>query len=302
MTIRCLSMLGIGSHDYSTRLLRMRRGLKCLLVGSAELDAERSGFRWACWNSRLAKTVVIIVERDRTADGVVDEAYETLLTVLRESDSAMDAVARVVRAGVELMFVDGASVALMMDPDRREMLYASDEVAAHIEAVQFSLAEGPCFEAFETGCPVLSADLRPGTCGQWPVFASEMANYRVAVIDAFPLISGTISVGAMNLYRRSFGRLSMTDIAIAVETADMVARALPGIRMGAGDKPWQSDLPFERAETHQATGMLAAGLNISTQHALARLRSYAFATGRLVDDIADDLVARRLAPDDLDRL
>ena len=46
--------------------------------------------------------------------------------------------------------------------------------------------------------------------------------------------------------------------------------------------------------------MIVAAFHVSTEHALARLRSYAFVTGRRVDDVADDLVARRLDPDRID--
>jgi len=47
--------------------------------------------------------------------------------------------------------------------------------------------------------------------------------------------------------------------------------------------------------------MLIAEFRISADHALARLRGYSYMTGRLVDEAADNLVARRPAPD-LDQL
>jgi hypothetical protein len=56
-----------------------------------------------------------------------------------------------------------------------------------------------------------------------------------------------------------------------------------------------------REQVHQATGMLIAALRIPAAQALVRLRGYAFATGRLVDDVARDIVARRLSPFDLDK-
>ena len=45
---------------------------------------------------------------------------------------------------------------------------------------------------------------------------------------------------------------------------------------------------------HQAAGVVSEQLNISGEEALMRLRASAFRTDRLVADIADDVVNRRL--------
>ena len=63
---------------------------------------------------------------------------------------------------------------------------------------------------------------------------------------------------------------------------------------------WWLDLPEQREQVHQAVGMLIAAFGIPADQALARLRGYAFAVGRLVDEVAHDIVARRLTPQDLD--
>ena len=54
---------------------------------------------------------------------------------------------------------------------------------------------------------------------------------------------------------------------------------------------------------HQATGMVAAQLDVGVGEALSRLRAQAFADDRLLVDIADDVVQRRLrfAREDDDR-
>ncbi|MDQ7880440.1 ANTAR domain-containing protein, partial [Microbacterium sp. QXD-8] len=52
--------------------------------------------------------------------------------------------------------------------------------------------------------------------------------------------------------------------------------------------------PFSRREQHQASGMVAAQLQISVDDALVVLRGHAFATGRSVREVAADVVARRM--------
>lgn len=49
-----------------------------------------------------------------------------------------------------------------------------------------------------------------------------------------------------------------------------------------------------RRDIHQATGMVLAQLNISATDAFSRLRAYAFSTNRTVQEVARDVLARRL--------
>jgi hypothetical protein len=57
---------------------------------------------------------------------------------------------------------------------------------------------------------------------------------------------------------------------------------------------WAELNTLSRAEVSQATGMLVAQLEIEPAEALVRLRAHAYATGRSVTDVADDILERRL--------
>ena len=63
---------------------------------------------------------------------------------------------------------------------------------------------------------------------------------------------------------------------------------------GSVDERWLAALPRGRAEIHQATGMLIAQLGVPPAQALSLLRGRAFATGRRIEDVSRDVVARRL--------
>ncbi|MFB8003034.1 GAF and ANTAR domain-containing protein [Nocardia sp. NPDC056000] len=235
----------------------------------------------------------------RSGDSV-RTAREALLCALRDSSGRSDAIDRISRTCMELLPIDGVSISLIVNTDRRETLYASDEVVADIESLQFSLGEGPCFEAAKSKRPVLVADLRGTVIRTWPVFATEIGAHPVGAIFAFPLMSGLDSVGALDLYRRTRGRLSTAQVAIAMQVADIVTLAVLRSYPNDPTASWWTELPVNRARVHQATGMIIAASHISEKHALARLRGYAFAVGRLVDDVADDLVAHRMDPGVLD--
>ncbi len=223
---------------------------------------------------------------------------------LRDHTDILDPLARLCRACAQLLPVDGASVSLMTraGTGHRETLYASDAIVDHIETLQFSLGEGPCFEAFTTGRPVLIADLAADAATAWPVFAAQMADQPVGAIFAFPLVRGAARVGAIDLYRRTPGWLTPPDLAIALQIADIAATALIGPLLHDldVDDALLMVMPNHRAQVHQATGILVAEHAIPADQALARLRGYAFATGRMVDEVATDLITRRLHPREVD--
>jgi hypothetical protein len=45
---------------------------------------------------------------------------------------------------------------------------------------------------------------------------------------------------------------------------------------------------------HNAAGVVSVQLGVSVTEALIRMRAYAFTNGRLVRDVAEDVVARRI--------
>src|SRR6266568_3659165 len=83
------------------------------------------------------------------------------------------------------------------------------------------------------------------------------------------------------------------------------ARTVTGLQMELGEGPClqahASGIPellatvgTDRNVIHQATGMIAAQLDETMANALARLRAAAFASGRSMYDVAQDVVERRV--------
>lgn len=188
---------------------------------------------------------------------------------------------------MELLPVDGASISVISGTQQRETLYASDEVIDHVESLQFTLGEGPCFEAFNTRRPVLVPALAQASAAAWPIFAEEVAGSPVQALFTFPIQSGAISIGAMNLYRRQPGWLSENELETALQVMDLAAVALLGTQVdGIGSDildVWLAHVPRNRAEVHQATGMLISKFGLSPEQASARLRSYVFVTGARIE-------------------
>jgi hypothetical protein len=223
-----------------------------------------------------------------------------MVAALREPTDEIGVLLRVCQVCVDMLPVDGASVSVLSDPDR-ELLCATDDVSAQIAALQFSLGEGPAFEAVASGRPVLIPNLAIASAQPWPMFAAEMSSMPPLALFTFPLQHGAISVGALDFYRREPGWLTGEELAVALQVVDIATLALLNVKAGLVDGERWAVLPRHREQVHQATGMLIAALGMSAEHALARLRGHAFASGRLIDEVAHDVVTRRISPLDLDR-
>ena len=242
-----------------------------------------------------------------SADGLV----ETLASIIAEGGDA--APLRICQACVEALPIDGAAITMMTGADRQEPVCASDELSGRIDELQFSLGEGPCVEAYATGRPVLISDLRDGGVDQrWPVFSVNARRTAARGLYVLPLQMGAIKVGVMDLYSLAPGLLQQDQLTGALRGADAALMTLLGRRgsdgsggsggsgdgsdgSGDGVPPFAiSRFPLHRAEVHQATGMIVAQADVTAETALAMLRAFAFAHERSIDEVARDVVARRL--------
>jgi hypothetical protein len=230
-----------------------------------------------------------------------------LLAIDRDGADGRELARHICKACVAGLGVDGAAMSLLTASAHRETLSATDATAAVLEDLQFTLGEGACLEAATTGSPVLVPDIHDEVrAPRWPVFAAAVAEQTdVRALFALPLQLGTINVGVLDLYRDTPGPL------LGHELRDMVAATDTAMLMLLGaHTPWESDavrtdgqrtngqheegLWIDRAEVHQATGMVLAQLDIPAEDAFARLRAYAFANRRLLREVARDVVGRRL--------
>ncbi len=244
-----------------------------------------------------------MVDRGNPVAGM-SQLRADVFAALGDPSGGTDAVARVCRACMELLHVDGVSISVISSTQHRETLYASDEIISRVESLQFTLGEGPCFEAFHTHRPVLVPELAQTSITAWPIFASEIGDLPIGAIFAFPIQHGAIGIGAIDLYRRLPGWLSEEELATALQLVDLAEVALLGRQSNGADgailEAWLPHLPHSREEVHQATGMLIAKFSITAEQALSRLRGYAFVTGVVIEDVAHDITTRRLDLAELD--
>ena len=168
-----------------------------------------------------------------------------------------------------------------------ETVWSADSTSASLQDLQFTLGEGPSIDATRLGAMTVAPDLTAAQAHRWPAFSAAAAENGVRAVFAFPLRIGAISLGAMEIYRDEPGPLLPGGIADALSLAEAVTAQILRVPLGAGSF-------VLRAAVHQATGMVAVQLGTSLAEALVRLRAYSFGIDRSINDVASDVVARRL--------
>lgn len=210
---------------------------------------------------------------------------------------------RLAKACVSVLPAAGAGLCALVHPELRLPIGASDEIAAYVERLQFTYAEGPCLRAYATGRPlVFSAAVIERL---WPELHRDLtAVTPFRAVVSLPLRDGTTRIGALDLYLTKSTVLPPADLADALTIADLVAEALVAARIytAAAQRadPFGSvssihlDPLVPRIQVWKAMGMLNVHWKLTTADALALLRAHAYATERLVDDVAHDVVTRRI--------
>lgn len=237
---------------------------------------------------------------------------ERLNAVLRAivAEGGPDGPQRIGAACLEYLPVTGAAITLMTGGGAHETVFASDLVINELDSLQFNLGEGPCVEAFTLRKPVLVTNIALATDGRWPMFTNAARAIPIGAVYVFPLQLGAIALGVLDLYRTEPGELAGANLTGALRVADAALWSLLGLRVGetlektvaehgsADSDGWLAGTALHRTEVYQATGMIIGQLGVTAQTALAKLRSVAFAQNRLLDEVARDVVARRLRFED----
>ena len=197
----------------------------------------------------------------------------------------------------EVTGMSGAGIMLMSGDVPRGSVCTTNRVSALIEQLQFTLGEGPCVDAYNEDRPVLEPNLAQPVRPRWLAFTGPAVEAGVRAVFGFPLHVGAVRLGALNLYHHRPGALDDEQHADALVMADVAAQAVLVLQANAPPGELATTLEVGadfKYVVHQASGMVAAQLEISVAEALIRLRAYAFGNGRPLAAVAQDVVARAL--------
>lgn len=184
--------------------------------------------------------------------------------------------------------VDGVTMMVVTTTSWPELRHATDTLGARLAELQVTVGEGPFLDVWREGGPVLVPDLAvPVIQRRWPLFGPLAVEAGAGALFTIPMAVGTIRVGVFALHRVRPGPLAPAALTDALAFAELALRLQLDEQHGA-------DLELRTPQVHQATGMIAAQLDVTMEEAFSRLRARAFADQRSLADLATDVVARLL--------
>lgn len=231
----------------------------------------------------------------------------TLIDARARDDNSWPTLSHVCLVCRELLSGMGATMSVSTGGGSLEPLATTDASTEALEELQYTLGQGPAYDAGASTPPVLAPDLEaPAAELTWPVFAPAAVAQGVRAIFAFPVAVGAARLGILSVHRRSAGSLSVDELADGLVCAEAALELALDERIGSGrhDAEYPGDVVFSdqkmvrlsdrRMDIHQASGMVSVQLGVQVAEALARLRAYAYVHDRRLVDVAAAVVARRL--------
>lgn len=163
---------------------------------------------------------------------------------------------------------------------------ASSDDARTLDEWEFTLQEGPCFDA-GVDSTSKSAETAASNTNPWPRLSAKAQAIGYQSIAGVPLRAGGTTFATLNLQDR---HRKITPETLA--DAERIAAELASLVVGSlSQQPASLDQPAEHDTFHQATGMVMSQMGIDAKSATDVLRAHAWAHDRLLTDIASEVVA-----------
>lgn len=225
-------------------------------------------------------------------DGDRSEVALTFAELARvvHSQPGIDEVCRaVVDAATRLVpGCDHASV-MLREHGRFRTAASSDDVAAHVDALEREVGTGPCVDAIETESYQLDADITQHS--RWPRLAERvLAETPVRGMAGYALLVDGRKQGALNLFSDTAGALTAESADTGVVLASFASVALGGSSSHEEARTMAEGMASNR-EIGMAIGLLMATHGLSADEAFATLRKASSHLNRKISAIARELVA-----------
>ncbi|CAN7345648.1 ANTAR domain-containing protein [Terrabacter sp. LjRoot27] len=229
-----------------------------------------------------------------------DRAVARVLLQLAEepqppgADGLVSTLTRLCAAVVRHLPASGSGISLVGEGQGSAgIAAAAGPRSRSLEALQFTLGEGPCLDAHAARRPMLEPDLAGAGAHRWPIYGPRASELGVGAVFAFPLQVGSVRVGVLDIYRQQAGPLSAEALASGYTFAEVALRLLLQEQAGASEgrhPEGLDDALAYRMEVYQAQGMVMVDLDVRPDEAMARLRGHAFATGQDITVVARDVI------------
>lgn len=200
---------------------------------------------------------------------------------------------RMCQACVSILGVDGGSLTVALEGAERVTLCSTNRWAADLEDLQEVIGEGPSYSAFEERTIMTLLVGREDE--RWPLFCDGVRKtFTGGFVYAVPIMPGPQTMGVATFHQNRPTALLVDDA-----TGQLLINAV-GVAL-ARDPDLHDDEQLakvnswnSRARVNQAVGMVMGQLRLSPDDALALLRAHAYAHGRSLGEISEQIIGRRL--------
>ncbi len=187
-----------------------------------------------------------------------------------------------------LLEVSDITISFVGASDQHILCSSSDD-SRTLDEWEFTLQEGPCFDAGMNSTSN-TAETAPSNTNPWPQLSAKAHAIGYQSIAGVPLQAGGTTFATINLQDRH-GTITPETLA----GAEQIAKELASLVVGSlSQQPPSPDQPAEHDTFHQATGMVMSQMGIDAGSAADVLRAHAWAHDRLLMHIASEVVARTL--------
>jgi GAF domain-containing protein len=178
---------------------------------------------------------------------------------------------------VEVLDASAAGIMLGGPDGQLQLMTSSNEAIRIVELFELQSAEGPCWDCFYSGRPVVNQNLTTAT-ERWPHFAPVAVDAGFLGSDAIPMrLRGNV-IGALNLFRTERGSLNEEDVTVAQALADVATIAILQNRTSVAAAEINTQLTAaltSRIVIEQAKGIIAERRRVSIEEAFASMRRHA---------------------------
>lgn len=231
-----------------------------------------------------------------TRESMLADTFVELADTLVDDFDIVDLLTTLSSRCVEILDVDAAGIMLVGPDTALRAAAASSEAMRIVELFELQAEEGPCWDCYLTGLPVVNQDLAV-VDGRWPNFAPVAIDAGFHAVDAVPMRLRDDVIGALNLFSTAPGSLTDTDLIVARALADIATIAILQQR-----RIFDADIVNDqlnhaltsRITIEQAKGIIAERAGLDMPDAFDWLRSYARNHNRRLHDVATDIIGGTL--------
>ncbi len=214
-----------------------------------------------------------------------------LLTTQRTLPAKLEAVVAIVKRTVPNC--DAVGISLLIDGEPTTAA-VTDRLAVEIDLVQYQTGEGPCLAALEQS-NVIRIDFIDRD-SRFSRFAPGALAHEVKSVLSVPLTASGRIVGALNLYSHRPNAFDAHSEEAAKPMADYAGEAISTSPLYAYSLDMVDGLvetQASKAVIAQATGVIMAAEQRTSEEALDRLRELAMSSGETMRTVADWVLEER---------